>query len=153
MSGSQIGHAPQDAGEMLQVKDMEFELVRPNFAHFQGAAARTSEDSGVLGREGFIDLRQDGYLRPESPTVSVSSGGHSPNMWPQPPTTDFEFVMDAHRNCELKWMWLQVVLACVAIAQVQRSQEASPGRCRPLCGILFGPTSLMVKPVVCQACI
>jgi len=63
MTGSQISRAPQDAGEMLQVKDMEFELVRPNFAHFQGTAARTSEDSGVLAREGSIDLRQDTSAR------------------------------------------------------------------------------------------
>ena len=80
MTGSQISQTPQDAAEMLQVKDMEFDLVRPNFAHFQGAAARTSEDSGVLGREDSIDLCQDGYLRPESPAVSISSGGHSPDM-------------------------------------------------------------------------
>ena len=116
ITGSQISHAPQDAAEMLQVKDMEFELVRPNFAHFQGSAARTSEDSGVLGREGSIDVRQDGYLRPESPTVSVSSGGHSSDMWPQPPTTtppvpsrpttESESSMEAHRNRELKWMSL-----------------------------------------------
>ena len=116
MTGSQISHAPQDGGEMLQVKDMEFELVRPNFGHFQGVAARTSEDSGVLGREGSIDLRQDGYLRPESPAVSVSSGGQSPDMWPQPPaatppvpsrpTTESESSMEAHRNRELKWMSL-----------------------------------------------
>jgi hypothetical protein len=87
---------------------MEFELVRPNFAHFQGASACTSEDSWVLGREGCIDLYQDGYLRPESPAVSVSSGGHSLDMWPRPPTTtppgpprptaDFESSMEAHRN-------------------------------------------------------
>jgi len=100
MTGSQISHAPQDAGEMLQVKDMEFNLVGPNFGHLQGAAARTTEDSGVLGREGSIYLRQDGYLRPECPTVSASSGGHSPDIWPQPPTTDSS--MEAHRNRELK---------------------------------------------------
>ncbi|KAF8956630.1 rab-GTPase-TBC domain-containing protein [Flammula alnicola] len=88
---------------MLQVQDMEFELVRPNFFaqrshHFQ--AARTSEDSGVLGREGLsLDLgagagagasvggpgrgdagggRAEGFLRAESPAFSVvSSGGLS----------------------------------------------------------------------------
>ena len=36
--------------EMLQVKDMEFELVQPNFAHFQ-ASTRASEDYGVLGKD------------------------------------------------------------------------------------------------------
>jgi hypothetical protein len=118
MTRSQISHAPQDMGKMLQVKEMEFELVRPNFAHFQGSAARTSKDSGVLGREGSIDLRQDGYLRPESPAMSVSLGGHSPDMWPQPPTTTppvrsrptthSESSMEAHRNRELKWMSLML---------------------------------------------
>ena len=33
---------------------MEFELVRPSFSSFHMAAARTSEDSNVLGREGSI---------------------------------------------------------------------------------------------------
>ncbi len=61
--------------EMLQVKDIEFELVRPNFAHHFSQAARTSEDSGVLGREGSFDLRQDSasFLRADSPAFSVSS--------------------------------------------------------------------------------
>jgi len=70
MTGSQISHAPPDAAEMPQIKDTGFKLVRPNFAHLQGTTG-TSEDSGVLGREGSIDLRQDGYLLPESPTVST----------------------------------------------------------------------------------
>jgi len=111
MTGSLISHAPQDAAEMLQVKDTEFELVWPNFAHFQGAAARTSEDSGVLGHEGSIDLRQKGYLHLESPVVSVSSGEHSLDMWPQPPTTTMpgtsspttgsESSMEAHQIASL----------------------------------------------------
>ena len=73
---------------------MEFKLVRLNFVHFQGAAVRMSEDSGVPGHESFIDLCQDGCLCPESPAVSVSSGGHSPNMWPQPPMTNSESSME-----------------------------------------------------------
>ena len=77
MTGSQTSHTPQDAGEMLQVKDMEFELVRPNFAHFQGSAARTSEDSGVLGREGAIDLRQDGYHLSDRFIAFIASLHHS----------------------------------------------------------------------------
>jgi len=62
---------------MLQVKDMEFQLVIPNFAHVQ--SSRPSEDSGVLTKD--VDVRQDGngFLRTESP-VSMLSGGskHSP---------------------------------------------------------------------------
>ena len=73
---------------------MEFELVQLNFVHFQGAAACMSEDSRVPGCESFIDLHWDGCLCPESSTVSVSSGGHSPNMWPQPPMTDLESLME-----------------------------------------------------------
>ena len=110
MTGSQLSHSPQDAAKILHVKDMEFELVLPNFMHFQSAAAQKSKDSGVLGREGAIDLRQDGYLHPESPVISVSSRGHSPDIWPQPSppippclsrhTTDSQSPMEAHRNCK-----------------------------------------------------
>ncbi|PPR07716.1 hypothetical protein CVT24_003258 [Panaeolus cyanescens] len=90
---SQAQTQAQGDSEMLQVQDMEFELVRPNFAL---GAARTSEDSGVLGREGSLDLRiggggssalgtstssgsmmtstpNDGFLRAESPMSFVSS--------------------------------------------------------------------------------
>jgi hypothetical protein len=134
--------------------------VRPNFAHFQGTAARTSEDSGVLGREGSIDLRQGGYLRPESPTVSVSSGGHSPDMWPRrrhrcrpvlPPTRS------------PRWRRIEIAnpSGCRSCRPLLRRNRASPKKSRsfswtlsrPLCNVFFGPTSLMVRPVVCQACI
>ena len=112
--------------EMLQVKDMEFELVKPNFAHFQ-ASARASEDYGVLGKDHSpIDVRQDGnaFLRAESPTISTLSAGskQSPSMSGPPAgsswgplststpasraTTDTESSMDAHRNREIKWMSL-----------------------------------------------
>jgi len=63
--------------EMLHVQGMAFELVRPNFTQIQ--AARTSEDAGVLRRDGSFDLLPDGsgnagsLLRPESPAVSVST--------------------------------------------------------------------------------
>ncbi|CAA7263558.1 unnamed protein product [Cyclocybe aegerita] len=122
--------------EVLQVQDMEFELVRPSFSQFQ--AARTSEDSNVLGREPSFDGRLDtatpgsSFLRPDSPAMSISSGGgtsrlsghRSPTvesatgLWiPQPPAppssaggsrsnTDAESNMDAHRQRELKWMSL-----------------------------------------------
>lgn len=83
---------------VFQVQDMEFELVRPNFANHT-AAARSSEDSAVLGRDAGSSL--DGgppsavlptpssslaappssHLRPESPAMSINSfasGGRSP---------------------------------------------------------------------------
>ncbi|KAF9470703.1 hypothetical protein BDN70DRAFT_659976 [Pholiota conissans] len=129
-TGLSLLHDP----EMLQVKDMEFELVRPNLAHHFTQAARTSEDSNVLGRDGSLDLRQESssFLRAESPAFSISSGGggstllsgqRSPTTeggWSQtvmatsvsPPPggsrapTDSESSMDAHRQRELKWMSL-----------------------------------------------
>jgi hypothetical protein len=103
-------------GEMLQVKDTEFQLVTPSFAHFQ--STRPSDDSGVLGNDS--DVRQDGnaFLRTESP----ANNKHSPmselfasNSWsPLSPsttasraaTTDSGSSMDAHRNREIKWMSL-----------------------------------------------
>ena len=36
MTGSQISHAPQDAAEMLQVKDMEFRACATEFCAFPG---------------------------------------------------------------------------------------------------------------------
>lgn len=101
--------------EKLQVRDMEFELVKPNFALFQ--SARASDD---LGKDySPIDVRQDGnaFLRAESPAISMSSAAskRSPSMSEHPPptpitvpraTTDSESSMDAHRNRENKWMSL-----------------------------------------------
>jgi len=132
--------------EMLQVHHMEFELVRPSLSHFNqhnfNGAARASEDSGVLGREHSMSLdggqsavgnasagSGGGFLRAESPAMSISSSGigngrfseqRSPvgepgvgSNWPPAsssrPTTDNESLsasssMDAHRQRELKWM-------------------------------------------------
>ena len=105
-------------GDLLQVKDMEFQLVTPNFAHFQ--SSRPSDDAGASVKD--ADVRQDGnaFLRTESPAVS-SASKHSPlsefpasNSWsplsPYNPTsrstTDSDPSMDAHRNREIKWMSL-----------------------------------------------
>ena len=102
-------------GEMLQVKDTEFQLVTPIFANFQ--PSRISDDST---RD--VDVRQDGnaFLRTESPATSATSKP-SPlsefppsNSWsslspvtPAPrATTDSGPSMDAHRNRETKWMSL-----------------------------------------------
>ena len=105
------------------MQDMEFELVRPNFAQLQ--AARASEDSNVLGRENSLDLRQDGFLRADSPAVSVGSGGgasghrsltvdglssspsfiNSALVLPRP-AADAESSIYAHRQWEPKWMAL-----------------------------------------------
>ena len=101
-------------GEMLQVKDTEFQLVTPNFAHFQ--PSRPSVDSAK-----DVDVRQDGnaLLRTDSPAIS-STSKHSPlsefpasSSWsPLSPssasraTMDSGSSMEAHRNRETKWMSL-----------------------------------------------
>ena len=102
-------------GDMLQVKDTEFQLVTPIFPNFQ--PSRPSDDST---RD--VDVRQDGntFLRTESPAISGTSKP-SPlsefppsNSWsplsPSTPApraaTDLGSSMDAHRNRETKWMSL-----------------------------------------------
>lgn len=82
---------------LLQVRDMEFKLVRPNLNQF--GAARSSEDSAVLGRDSLapIDtnitftspISPNSFLQPESPTVSINSIASSPTVetqssWSQP---------------------------------------------------------------------
>lgn len=132
--------------EMLQVKDMEFELVRPNLVHHFSQAARTSEDSNVLGRDGAsLDMRHDGasfdmrheFLRAESPAMSVSSGmdgawvpqaqaqgstsSSSPStLAPPPPASAGESSIEAHRARELKWMAL---MAASPAAQARKSKK------------------------------
>ena len=121
---------------MLQVKDTEFQLVTPNFVHFQ--SSKPSEDSGVLAKD--VDVRQDGvsFLRTESPAISMLSGGskqQSPlnelpasSSWsplststPAPrATTDSESSMDAHRNREIKWMSL---MSSSPASQSRRSKK------------------------------
>ncbi|KAF8989257.1 RabGAP/TBC [Cyathus striatus] len=83
--------------ETLQVKDMDFELVRPNIGRFE--ASRASEDSGPS------EVRPE-FLRAESPAFSVASGGGTsgPSAPGSRATTDSESSMDAHRQRELKWM-------------------------------------------------
>ena len=100
--------------EMLQVKDTEFQLVTPSFAHFQ--SSRPSDDSAK-----DVDVRQDGnaFLRTDSESPAFSGASkHSQlsefpasNSWsplspPPRATTDSGSSMDAHRNREIKWMSL-----------------------------------------------
>lgn len=133
---SSIGSGSQGPdNDTMQVQDMDFELVRPTIAQLQ--SARTSEDSGMLGKEGSIDVRPDpSFLRPESPTVSSSSGGtsagrRSPAIISEPSAsaswqplthkpTDSESSMDAHRQRELKWVAL---MASVPPAQSKKNKK------------------------------
>ncbi|TFK32573.1 rab-GTPase-TBC domain-containing protein [Crucibulum laeve] len=131
--------------ETLQVQDMDFELVRPNLSRFE--AARTSEDSGVLGRDGSLDIRPDfssGLLRADSPSTSIMSGGvasaiseqrspttESSSSWGMKAVpsmslpvsrigTDSESTMDAHRNRELKWM---ATMSSVPPSQARKNKK------------------------------
>ncbi|KAF9459090.1 rab-GTPase-TBC domain-containing protein [Collybia nuda] len=117
-------------GETLQVQDMDFELVRPNLAQFQ--AARSSEDSGVMGRETSVDVRQDQF-RSASPPVSLNNVPKSPPATTDAPTAwqpmkapdpsapaESESSMDAHRQREQKWM---SVMAAVSPSQSKKSKK------------------------------
>ncbi|KAG6856602.1 hypothetical protein H0H87_002694 [Tephrocybe sp. NHM501043] len=127
--------SPTLEADMLQVQDMDFELVRPNLGHLQGA--RSSEDSGVMGRDMSVDARQDGsFLRadsplslnlPRSPTVvsDAGSGVWAPLKSSGRGGTDSDAsqsasMMDAHRQRELKWM---TVLGSVQPAQSRKSKK------------------------------
>ncbi|KAF8637265.1 hypothetical protein AX17_002945 [Amanita inopinata Kibby_2008] len=102
--------------DTVQVEDMDFELVRPNIPQLY--AGRKSEDSGVSGREGFLDAHGS-LLSPSSPAPSTFSG-RSPTIssdtasWQSPrvpdpppkPSAETEQMIDAHRQRELKWVSL-----------------------------------------------
>lgn len=75
-------------GDTIQVQDTDFELVRPNIPQFQ--ASRSSVDSGIMGRETSIDVRQD-HLRSESPAVAVSATNNIPRS-PLAPVLLFDSV-------------------------------------------------------------
>ncbi|KAG6916394.1 hypothetical protein DXG01_007021 [Tephrocybe rancida] len=127
--------SPTADADLLQVKDTDFELVRPNFGHLQGT--RSSEDSGVMGHDMSVDARLDGsFLRADSPSLSLNaprsptavSDGNSSVWQPLKSSgrggTDSEVSsaskMDAHRQRELKWM---TVLGSVPPAQSRKSKK------------------------------
>ncbi|RDB27248.1 hypothetical protein Hypma_004535 [Hypsizygus marmoreus] len=129
-----VSESPVVDGDMMQVQDMDFELVRPNIAQFQ--AARPSEDSDVLGRDGSFDLRHDSnFLRAESPAISMprsptvvsESSTSTSNVWQpmkssnaQSKALGSESSMDAHRQRELKWM---SVLSSVPPSQSRKNKK------------------------------
>ncbi|KAG6888452.1 hypothetical protein C0995_008127 [Termitomyces sp. Mi166 len=125
--------SPTAEGDLLQVQDMDFELVRPSFGHLHDG--RSSEDSGVMGRDMSVDARQDGsFLRADSPALSLTvprspSYLSDTNSWQGSKTslrggTDSEAsstsMMDAHRSRELKWMG---VMGSVQPSQSRKSKK------------------------------
>ena len=102
--------------EVVQVKNMEFELVRPSLSIQQ----RNSEDSLVIRHENPFESRPDGLLQPASPTISLSSSDlRSPilesyasgphlgnNLEANTPSVEPSESIEAHRQRELKWVSL-----------------------------------------------
>ncbi|KIK69890.1 hypothetical protein GYMLUDRAFT_528906 [Collybiopsis luxurians FD-317 M1] len=119
--------------ETVQVKDMDFELVRPNFPI---AGSRSSEDSSSagFGRSSESRPAEAVHLRSESPAVSVSSGisgtsritaGVSSDSAAfrskaSSKASDSEASMDAHRQREQKWMLL---ISTVPAAQARKNKK------------------------------
>ena len=121
---SSTGSQPTDS-ETMQVKDMDFELVRPNLLHLQ---SHTSED---LGRDGLSDFKYPNPLHTDSPAVSTpsprspivsDSSPRQPIALPsiQSKSSDSEPSMDAHRQREQKWM---SVLSTVPPPQSKKSKK------------------------------
>ncbi|KAI0246565.1 rab-GTPase-TBC domain-containing protein [Lactifluus subvellereus] len=98
-------------GETVQVKDMDFELVRPNVAR-----PRASEDSFANGKNSGSE-GQPLFLRVDSPATSMTSGASGPRSPVSPsiptipsgaatgPATGVGVgAVEAHRARELKWI-------------------------------------------------
>jgi hypothetical protein len=96
--------------DTVQVKDMDFELVRPN------VRPRVSEDSAINGKSSGSEGRPS-YLRIDSPAMSMTSGGGTPEtrspvspsgMSSFPVTasaaSSVDAAVEAHRARELKWI-------------------------------------------------
>ena len=97
-------------GDTVQVKDTDFELVRPNTTR-----ARVSEDSSANNKSSGSEGRPP-FLRVDSPATSTTSGGASdtrspvsPSAMSLPPMTAAQTItsssaVEAHRARELKWI-------------------------------------------------
>jgi hypothetical protein len=101
--------------DTVQVKDTDFELVRPNVSH-----RRVSEDSALNGKSSGSEGRPS-FLRIESPALSTTSGGGTPDTRSpvSPSGMSIPLVaaatgnagntgaaVEAHRARELKWISL-----------------------------------------------
>lgn len=101
--------------DTVQVKDTDFELVRPNVSH-----RRVSEDSAINGKSSGSEGRPS-FLRIESPALSTTSGGGTPDtrspvslsgmsippvVVAAAPAGGGGAAVEAHRARELKWISL-----------------------------------------------
>ncbi|ESK95565.1 hypothetical protein Moror_12639 [Moniliophthora roreri MCA 2997] len=128
---------PVPESETVQVKDMDFELVKPNLA-FLDANPRASEDSSVLdpaSSRGDTDLPD--HLRADSPAISISSsvsktpGGLAADSAAlraraSSKASDNEASMESHRQRELKWVTI--------MSNVPPSQSRKNKKVRKLIG-------------------
>lgn len=115
--------------ETVQVKDTDFELVRPIVRRV--SSERRSEESSV-GRDGQPTLQTE--LRPDSPAASslhsgmnararsqsrMSEASHGPAAQPPKPR-DGHTSMDAHRAREFKWI---SAMSATPEAQARKSKK------------------------------
>ncbi|TFK48093.1 hypothetical protein OE88DRAFT_1665186 [Heliocybe sulcata] len=116
---------PLPGQETVQVKDMDFELVRPTMSAV--ASSRTSQDSLPSARESSV-LLPDGQsvLRPYSPAMSSLSLPRSPNLpsdvsgFPTTPSDSAAPSIEAHRQRELKWISL---MSATPASQARKSKK------------------------------
>ena len=126
--------------DTVQVKDTDFELVRPN------VRPRVSEDSAINGKSSGSEGRPS-FLRIDSPAMSMASGGGtsdtrspvSPSRMSLPQVTSSApssvgTDVEAHRARELKWI---SVIATTPPSQARKGkkirkllQEGVPGSVR-----------------------
>ncbi|KAG6890242.1 hypothetical protein C0992_002770 [Termitomyces sp. T32_za158] len=127
--------SPTAEGDLLQVQHLDFELIRPTFGNLQDG--RSSEDSGVMGRDASVDARLDkSFLRTDSPALSLTAprsptylSDASSSTWRGSKLsgrggTDSETsttsMMEAHRNRETKWM---AVVGSIQPSQSRKSKK------------------------------
>jgi len=113
-------------GDTVQVKDTDFELVRPNTTR-----PRVSEDSTANSKSSGSEGRPS-FLRVESPATSTTSGGASdtrspvsPSAMSLPPMTATQTItsssaVEAHRARELKWI---SAMSSTPPSQARRSKK------------------------------
>ncbi|KAG5338936.1 hypothetical protein C0989_005570 [Termitomyces sp. Mn162] len=121
--------SPKTEG-FLQVQDMDFQLVRPTFGNLHDE--RSSEDSGVMGRDMSVDVRQDGsLLRTDSPasrsaaylsdtSSSILQGSKSSVRGGTDSEASTTSMTNAHNRRELKWM---TVVGSVQPSQSRKSKK------------------------------
>ena len=110
----------------MQVKDTDFELIRPNPTRL-----RLSEDSAANSKSSGSEGRPS-FLRVDSPAMSSTSGGASDTRSPVSPSATSLFPVagtstgagvgsvEAHRARELKWI---AVMSSTPPSQARKSKK------------------------------